>query len=192
MIDLLTKPAFQKRALPLSVKAWHEMIARNLVPKRAELIRGVIVEKVSKSILHVRLVARLFRLLQEQVGTGFWVRQEAPLTMADSEPEPDISIVEGSEVDYASHPSTARLVVEISVATLDEDREMAAIYAEAGVPEFWIVNARESAIEVHRQPTPAGYAHHEVIAPGDTLTCQNLPDIRIPLSGFFSDLPPLP
>ena len=55
----LQEPGFQKRAMPLSVKAWHGMIAQGLAPKRAELIRGAIIEKMSKSILHAKLNSRL-------------------------------------------------------------------------------------------------------------------------------------
>ena len=51
----LKAPGFQKRALPLSVAAWHGMIRDNLAPARAELIRGVIIEKMSKSILHSKV-----------------------------------------------------------------------------------------------------------------------------------------
>ena len=37
-------------------------------------------------------------------------------------------------------PATARLVVEVSVSSLLVDREMATVYAEADVAEYWIVN----------------------------------------------------
>ncbi|MFN0127455.1 MAG: Uma2 family endonuclease [Verrucomicrobiales bacterium] len=35
-------PDLQKRVMPLSVEAWHQMIGSGLVSERAELIRGVI------------------------------------------------------------------------------------------------------------------------------------------------------
>ncbi|MBL9131791.1 MAG: hypothetical protein JNG86_11360 [Verrucomicrobiaceae bacterium] len=31
MVSILSSPGFQKRAMPLSVKAWHQMIASGLV-----------------------------------------------------------------------------------------------------------------------------------------------------------------
>jgi Uma2 family endonuclease len=190
MIDLLTKPAFQKRALPLSVAAWHEMIAKNMVPKRSELIRGVIVEKMPKSILHVKLVGRLLQLLQSWVGSTHWVRKEDPLTLMDSEPEPDVSVVSGREKDYAAHPVTALLTVEVSVSTLEEDREMALIYAEAGVAEFWIVNVRQQAIEVYREPTPAGYTKVESIPLEGTVDCGSLPGVTVAVRELFEGLVP--
>ncbi|MEN3939929.1 Uma2 family endonuclease [Prosthecobacter sp. SYSU 5D2] len=187
MIDLLTKPAFQKRALPLSVAAWHGLITKNLVPKRSELIRGMIVEKTPKSILHVKLVGRLLQLLQTWVGSTHWVRKEDPLTLTDSEPESDVS---GHETDYVAHPATALLTVEVSVSTLEEDREMALIYAEAGVAEFWIVNVRQQAIEVYREPTPAGYIKVESIPLEGTVVCESLPGVRVAVRELFEGLVP--
>src|SRR5438067_441948 len=125
----LKEPGFQRRAVPLSVKTWHWMIAEGLAPRRAELLRGVIVEKMSKSIVHIKLAGRLFTLAQKAVPSGYWVRKEDPITTSDSEPEPDVSVVAGDERDYSEHPVTAKLVVEVSVSTVAEDRELAAIYA---------------------------------------------------------------
>jgi Uma2 family endonuclease len=189
MVSLLTKPEFQRRAMPISVKAWHGMIAQGLAPKRGELIRGVILEKMSKSILHAKLVSRLMRLLQAALGDSCWVRQEAPLTLDDSEPEPDASVVTGREEDYAAHPRTAALVVEVSVTTLAEDREMVSLYAEAGVSEFWIVNTRDRCIEVYRRPSASTYTVMERIGLGETLRCASLPDVVLEIDALFRDLP---
>lgn len=76
------------------------MIDKGLAPERAELIRGVILEKMSKSFLHTKLTDALIEFLRGAVGGMFWIRQEAPLTLKDSEPEPDISIVDGRRDDY--------------------------------------------------------------------------------------------
>lgn len=184
LIDL--HPGLQKRAMPLSVKAWHQMIASGLVSKRAELIRGVIVEKMSKSILHTHLSNALLHLLQRLAGHTHWVRKEDPLTLADSEPEPDISVVDGDRRSYKSHPSTARLVIEIAVTTLAEDRDMIEIYAEAGVNEFWIVDAAHKCIEVHRQPSEGRYAVREVIQAGQSVVCESLPGVAVNVAELFT------
>lgn len=181
-------PGLQKRALPLSVKAWHEMIAKGLVSKRAELIRGVIIEKMSKSILHTQLSNDLLELITKLAGDAFWVRKEDPLTLSDSEPEPDISVVEGKRRDYKSHPRTAKLVIEVSVTTLAEDRDMIEIYAEAGVEEFWIVDAEHRCVEVHRQPVDGHYMISEVRAAGQVLDCVALPGVRVDVSELFAGI----
>lgn len=113
MLPFLENPAFRKRALPLSIEAWHGLIAANLAPKRSELIQGVVIEKISKSFLHTKLSAALLEILQLFLGPEWWVRKEDPLTFSDSEPEPDLSVVAGRRDDYQKHPKTAALVVEM-------------------------------------------------------------------------------
>lgn len=166
----LKEPGFLRRACPLSVEAWHEVIRQGLAPKRAELIRGVVVEKMSKSFHHVRILARLMELLQEQVDEGFWLRKEDPLTFRDSEPEPDISVVEGAVSSFQQHPTTARLVIEVSVSTLAEDREMAGVYAEAGVTDYWIVNVPDRCIEFFSEPKNGSYMVNGKMSSGNLST----------------------
>lgn len=172
--------------MPLSVAAWHQMIEKGLAPERAELIRGVIIEKMSKSFLHTKLADALVELLRTAVSGLFWVRQEAPLTFKDSEPEPDISIVEGRRDDYQAHPVTARLVVEVSVSSLQVDREMASVYAEAEVAEYWIVNAAERCIEVYREPVNGRYQSQQRVAEGEVLECVALSGVSVNVAALFA------
>jgi Uma2 family endonuclease len=77
------------------------------------------------------------------------VRREDPLTLKDSEPEPDIAVVRGSESEFFhAHPTTAELVIEVAVSSPVLDREAASLYAEAGVKEYWIVLGTTRQIEV--------------------------------------------
>ena len=191
MVSILSKPGFQQRAMPLSVKAWHHMIAAGLAPERAELIRGVIVEKMSKSIFHTKLTDALIEYLRSVVQGPYWVRQEAPLTLADSEPEPDVSVVAGQRAQYNAHPATALLVVEVAVSSVAEDREMAAVYAEAEVAEFWLVNGAERCIEIHRDPVGGRYQTQLRVAEGGTVECGSLPGVRMDVSGLFVGIGPV-
>lgn len=175
--------------MPLSVEAWHGLIAANLAPPRGELIRGVILEKMSKSFLHTRLAAALLELLDASAGPGFWVRKEDPLTFSDSEPEPDLSVVVGTRNDYSAHPTTASLVVEIAVSSLSEDRAMATLYAAAGVAECWIVNASAPSIEVFRQPSSDGYREMLTVSAPGTLHSSALPGVAVRLAELFVAIP---
>jgi Uma2 family endonuclease len=188
MIELLTKPSMQKRALPLSVAAWHEMISKGLAPERAELIRGVIIEKMSKSYLHVLILDALIDSLKAVLAGRFWVRQEAPLTLADSEPEPDVSVVELSLRRPGPHPSSAKLVVEISVSTLSDDRDMALLYAQAGVEEYWVINAKGRCLEVYAQLQNGGYSLQRSIPEGEVWHCTSLPDLSLDVAALFAGL----
>ncbi len=167
------------------------MIEHGLAPERAELIRGVICEKKSKTFLHSALLSRLGRLMERQLGDRFWVRREDPLTLVDSEPEPDISVVKGADLDYAPHhPQSAILVVEVAVTSMSDDREQAFMYAAAGVAEYWIVNARAGVVEVFTQPVNGAYQQVHSI-PGDgVLVSSSLPELQIDLPALFAGLPP--
>jgi Uma2 family endonuclease len=105
--------------------------------------------------------------------------------LRDSEPEPDVSVVDGSEKDFQQHPSSARLVVEVSVSTLSEDRDMADIYAEAGVAEYWIVNGAERCIEVFRDPANGHYQTQFRTTTDGVLECVALPEVRVNVSELF-------
>jgi Uma2 family endonuclease len=101
--------------------------------------------------------------------------REDPLTFVDSQPEPDLAIVRGEEQDFTtSHPTTAELVIEIAIPSVALDREKAAIYAEAGVAEFWIVLPAERRVEVYRQPENGAYSDLRVIEGNVILSSWNL------------------
>jgi Uma2 family endonuclease len=178
-----------QRVVPISVTTWHRMIEEGMAAKRSELIRGVIIEKMPKSILHIQLVSLIDEMLRSLVPGGFWVREKSPITLSDSEPEPDISVVTGKLNDYTAHPTTAKLVVEVAVSTLAEDREMAAIYAEAAVDEYWLVNATERNIEVYRQPVAGKYAQVIICGLDTTLLSTALPEVSLHVGELFARLP---
>ena len=78
--------------------------------------------------------------------------------MSDSEPEPDLSVVNGRLEDFRdAHPTTALLAVEVADVTIELDRAKAELYAEANIPEFWLVLAEEKMVEVHTHPRNGEY-----------------------------------
>jgi Uma2 family endonuclease len=168
VIELLEKPAIRELALPITVEQYHQLGMAGIISERTELLRGVILEKMTKSPLHVFLVQRIFEWLRGSLAAGFIVRKEEPLTLTDSEPEPDIAVVIGAADDYrAHHPASAELIVEVAIATLDLDREKANVYAAAGVPEYWIVIPAQQAVEIYSDPSPRGYQTQRTHRIGD-------------------------
>jgi Uma2 family endonuclease len=115
------------------------------------------------------------------------MRSEQPITCVDSEPEPDVSIVRGSEADFfANHPETAELVIEVCVTSHEYDRSKVRAYATAEVKECWLVLAPEKQIEVYRQPKDGQFTEHSVHGPGGTLTSAALPEFTLSLDAFFA------
>jgi Uma2 family endonuclease len=132
-------------------------------------------------------VEKLRRILAAQIEPEFLVFQETPLTTIDSEPEPDLAIHPGPLERYdAEHPRSAELVIEIAVTSLEIDRVKAAIYAEAGVKEYWIIRPASRQVEVYRGGSGAGYAAQFTITAPDALQSAVLPHIRVDLATLLS------
>lgn len=171
-------------ALPISVAQYHRLSAAGIVPERTELLQGVIIEQMTKSPLHTFLVQRLAGWLAAALSSGRIVRKGEPLTLADSEPEPDLAVVAGTPDDYrASHPTTADLVIEVAIATLGIDRAKADVYAAAGVVEYWIVIPESRSVEVHRGPSADGYRRVQTVSAGDA----TLQPEAFPIEGLTVD-----
>ncbi len=126
---------------------------------RVELIRGGLVETMPKSPAHTRAVEALVEFLREKLGALFYIRQEQPLTLVDSEPEPDIVVLKGNRSDYVEHPRTAEWILEVSALDPAYDREKARLYAGAGVAEYWIVMIDAGLVEIYSAPSADGYGN---------------------------------
>src|ERR1041384_7641384 len=164
MSAILEIPEVRQRISRLSVEEYHRLDEFNENGRRTELIRGIVIEKISKSPLHSSISKRLYDRISALLPPGFVVRREDPITLSDSEPEPDIAIVRGTEADFfKAHPSTAELAVEVAVSSATLDRENATLYAEAAVKEYWIVLGLERRVEVYRRPENGRYQEMRVL-----------------------------
>ena len=183
MTALLEVPAIRQRAARLSVEDYHRF-GEGL---HAELLQGILIEKTPKSPLHQFIVERLRRILAAQLRAEWIIRQEGPLTLQESEPEPDLAIVTAPEEAYRfAHPKTAQLVIETSISSLEIDRVKALIYAEAGVSEYWIVCPEQKQVEVYRKPSAQGYAEHTLLTAATILDSAALPGVSVDLGALFS------
>ncbi len=187
MPAILEIPEVRQRVSPLSVEQYHQLGEFDRHHRRTELIRGIVIEKMSKSPLHSFIAKRLYDRIAALISPGLTVRREDPLTLRDSEPEPDLAVVRGAEADFRqAHPKSAELVVEVAVESIALDREKASLYAEAGVAEYWIVIAQERKVEVYRQPEHGRFRDMRLLGPGETLECRSVPEISISLSDLFA------
>ena len=148
--------------------------------ERVELIRGVIIRMPPQGPTHTSPIDRLTELLVLKLSGRARVCVQGPLIAPDdSEPEPDLAVIPPGDYDDA-HPSVAWLVIEVAESSLSYDRlTKAPLYAAMGVPEYWIVNVREAAIEVHRQPEGDRYARVTSHGRGETITLERFADASI-------------
>jgi Uma2 family endonuclease len=154
-----------RRLLRLSLADYHRLIESGGLDEdaRVELIDGLLVAMSPKTPAHERVLTWLLAWLFAHVDQRrYMVRAGSPLTLAGSEPEPDLSVVErGTPEPY--HPATAAFVVEISSLRHDLGPE-AALYATAGVTELWVVDLEGGRVLVHRDPRGDGWAEVHVAA----------------------------
>lgn len=161
--------------------------------RRTELIDGEIFLMSPQGPSHTARVDRVYDALRRSGWADVWVRMQFPLNLGlDSEPEPDVSVVAGSRDDYrAAHPTSALLVVEVSDTTLAYDRgRKAALYARAGVADYWILNLPERCLEIRRDPRAdaAGswqYAGPTVLRPGESAAPLAAPGVRVEVADLL-------
>ena len=187
MSTILELPEVRQRVSPLSVEEYHRLGEFNENGKRTELIRGIVIEKMSKSPRDSSLSTQLYKRILLALPEGYTARKEEPLTFVDSEPEPDISVLRGRDADFATgHPTSAELVVEIAVSSAALDRELASLYAEAGVKEYWIVLGSERCVEVYRLPKDGAYVEKKIVSSNENLVCASIPCVSIALGELFT------
>ena len=184
----LASPEIRERLHRLSLDDYHRLGEQGIIGERTELIRGVVIDKMSKSPLHAWLTSMLYTWLDRGVGDGWTVRSELPVTLktSTSEPEPDVCVVRGSLHDYRKqHPTDATLAIEIAVSSEKLDREKALIYAEAGLQEYWLVLAEGASVEVYREPADGQYRSISTHKVGDTLSPLAFPELTMPVAELF-------
>lgn len=151
---------------------------------RVELLEGVIVAMTPPNPPHAAATMKVTYALMAAVARRGTVRTQCSfVASAWSVPEPDVAVVPGEIDDYVeSHPSRALLLVEVSDSSVKQDRlSKSRIYAAANVPEYWIVNLRESVVEVMRDPDPATalYRDTRIRVCGDEIELASLPGARV-------------
>ncbi|MEG4838526.1 Uma2 family endonuclease [Microcoleus sp. B9-D4] len=144
--------------LRLSIEQYHAIIQAGILTDddSVELLEGWLVFKMPKNPPH-RVTTRLVRTALENIlPPGWYVDSQEPITLSNSEPEPDIVVVRGDTRQYLDrHPGAEdiALIIEVSDTTLQRDRTVKKrIYARAGIAIYWIVNLVEGLVEVYSQP----------------------------------------
>jgi Uma2 family endonuclease len=124
-----------------------------------ELLEGRLLLVSPQGPPHAAIVGMLADRLRAAYPTDHTVREEKPIELPDSLPEPDIAVVMGSQLDYASrHPTASEVVLAALVAVTSQalDHDKARIYARAGIATLWLVDVPARRLEVHAEPQTDG------------------------------------
>ncbi|MBD2302351.1 Uma2 family endonuclease [Nostoc sp. FACHB-190] len=162
---------------------------------RVELIKGEIIEMAAKGTPHSVCGTLLFRELIKLIDENALIRSQQPIIISDySEPEPDLVIVRNVDDDYLSaHPSPSDilLLIEVSDSSLKYDQETKlSIYAEAGIPDYWIFNLVDNFLECYSEPYQSshgqfGYRRKLIFLPNESVNLPYFHDLVLDLSKVF-------
>jgi Uma2 family endonuclease len=160
----------------LSVDDYHRMIETGVLVsgQPIELIEGLLVRKMTVHPPHSSALQWARKKIEALISGGWDVRIQQPVTLSDSEPEPDICVACGDDRTYITHhpgPTDVGLIVEVSDSSLDYDQTVKSrVYARDGIVTYWIVNLVDRWVEVRTAPTgPAtnpAYGQLQTYGPG--------------------------
>jgi Uma2 family endonuclease len=156
--------------------------------ERVELLRGAVVRMSPQGTPHSSVIMILNELLVLALHGRARVRPQLSFAANDdSQPEPDLMVVPPG--DYREqHPSQALLLIEVSDSSLRKDRGIKRdLYAEVGVPEYWVVDVPGRKVEVYTQPGPSGYASLVTHDRQHTIAPAAFPDVRIDLADVLAE-----
>ncbi len=159
-----------------------------------ELLDGLLIAREPQGERHTIVLALVRAAIERAFGRGYWVREEKPVALdALSAPEPDLVVVRGQPRDYLGrgHPSHPLLTVEVAVTSLALDRvRKGALYARAGIEDYWVVNLKADVLEIYREPvrTPDGewkYDSLRLLKRGAVVTPLAAPRARIRVAALL-------
>ncbi len=138
---------------------------------KVELVNGEIWQKMGQGRRHTIVVMWLIRALAPIFGFER-LQSQSSLPVNDySEPEPDLAVLAESLDHYLEQdptPADTLLAVEAANTTLRTDLTVKQLlYAQSGIPEYWVVDIPNRLLHVFREPTETGYFSETILTPED-------------------------
>ncbi|MFP4009294.1 MAG: Uma2 family endonuclease [Spirulinaceae cyanobacterium] len=170
---------------------YHRMIDAGILDDKAvELLRGNIIEKPAETVPHAYFSTEAGEYLIFLLGQKAQVSSGKPITLPNnSEPEPDIAIIQRLGREYLSHhpyPENIFWVIEYADSSLEKDTTLKyEIYAEAGISEYWLVNLQRRELIIFRDPCEQEYRSKTTLTEGE-ITPIAFPDIQIEVAKIIS------
>ncbi len=184
-MDVAVKPTVKR--MKFDVHAYHQLIASGILPpdQKVELIDGEIIEMSPVNSLHAGIVKKISRLFYSNTNSQeIIVSVQDPILLDEySEPQPDLALLQyRADIYTKSHPSPEEilLLVEVSNSTLDIDKKIKLpLYAQASIPEVWIINLVDEQVEVYSKPKHQIYTQTNIYQAGDIVANTFLPELKV-------------
>ncbi|MBD2104487.1 Uma2 family endonuclease [Leptolyngbya sp. FACHB-261] len=155
-----------------TIERYHRAIDAGLFDDQpVELLRGDIIVMPPEGEPHAYYNSEVGDYLRALLGNRVKIREAHPITLPnDSEPAPDLAIVKPLGAVYLEHhpyPDDIFWLIEFSNTTLSKDlNEKKAVYAEAGIAEYWVVNLKDGELNVFRDLDNSYYTAEQTFKTG--------------------------
>jgi Uma2 family endonuclease len=174
------------RPMPITVDLYHYMAEKGAFApdERLELIDGEIFPMSPIGSFHARCVDFLTEFLVKSLDDIYMVRVQNPIISAfDTEPQPDLVIARRTADRYKSqHPTGKDTVIVIEVAdttaSFDRNRKFPK-YAQAGIPEAWLIDLKRDVVEIHSDPGTSGYGDVQTFRRGERAVSKRIDTIDL-------------
>ncbi len=167
-----------------TVENYHQAIDAGLFADEAvELLRGNLVVMSPEREPHAYYNSEISDYLRAVLGDRAKIRDAHPITLLnDSEPEPDLAIVQPLGREYLQHhpyPENIFLLIECSQATLTKDlTEKRDLYAEAGIQEYWVIDLQHHQLIVFKDLHNGSYTTEKMLTTG-IVSPLSFPDLQV-------------
>ena len=157
---------------------------------RVELVEGRLVHMAPEHVPHIRVIARLTRLFNlacTPVDPALLIAPGGTLRLAETTAvEPDLVVATDFGRDGFFHPTDIRLLFECAATTLSRDLGLKQrLYAEAGIPEYWVADVQRRRLHVFRRPVRAVYESCDVLEAHASVSPLFALNLRLALKEFL-------
>jgi Uma2 family endonuclease len=169
-----------------TVHDYHRMVDAGILSEddRVELIHGEILRMSPIGPRHNAAILRATQTLVRLVGDRAIVGVQGSVRLDEyDEPQPDVYLLKPKDDFYASGhpgPSDILLMIEMADSSLEYDTDVKMrLYAETGVPEYWVADIRNDGVIAYSEPRENGYSTTRHFRRGDVVAPQLLADCPI-------------
>ena len=182
--------ALRKRRF--TVDEYHRMGQAGILSEedRVELIDGDVVAMTPIGTRHNACVSCATRALVTATGDAAIVLPQGSVRLSrHDEPEPDLVLLRPRSDFYAARhagPEDILLVIEIADSSIAYDRDVKArLYAESGVPEYWLADLNANVVWRHSAAERGVYRTREPYRRGQYIAPQLLPACVVAVDVFL-------
>lgn len=188
----MSEMATEMQRRHFTVQEYDRMVETGIIDEdeRVELLEGQIVAMPPMGDPHRGAVNLLNDLLVRRFAGRAIVQVRCPVVVSfDSKPEPDLTLLPPGDAAFGKRsvlPPDIYAALEVADTTRRLDYGLKRrLYGKTGIVEYWIIDLRERAIHLFREPWSEGYGSERIARAGDAVSFAAFPGETFGADDFF-------